>query len=76
VEGHGCEKEKDRGLFAKWRRPHVFDRGGGWISAVHRAMDGWRSADAGVDRAVDHGPLVHHEPAKGVRPDLIRAIHR
>jgi hypothetical protein len=27
-----------------------------WICAVDRAMDGWCGADAGVDRAVDHGP--------------------
>jgi hypothetical protein len=28
-----------------------------------------------MDRAVDHGPRVHCEPAKGVRPELICAIH-
>jgi hypothetical protein len=28
VEGYGCDFGKDRGLFAKWWRPCVFDRGG------------------------------------------------
>jgi hypothetical protein len=62
------------GLFAKWRRPHVFDRGGGWISAVHRVMDGWRGADASVDSAVDHGPRVHRELREGVLLHLIRVV--
>jgi hypothetical protein len=71
VGGYGCDKKKDRGLIAKWRRPQAFDRGGGWISAVHRVMDGWRGADAGVDRAVDwiHWSMV--DRAKGLCPDLI-----
>jgi hypothetical protein len=61
VGGYGCDKEKDRGLTAKWRRPQAFDRCGGWISTVHRVMDGWCGADATVDRAVDlvHGCTVH-----------------
>jgi hypothetical protein len=28
VGGYGCDKEKYRGLTAKWRRPCAFDRGG------------------------------------------------
>jgi hypothetical protein len=34
-----------------------------------------RAADTAVDRAVDHGPRVHREPTKWVRPELIYAVH-
>jgi hypothetical protein len=35
-----------------------------------------RAADTAVDHTVDHGPRVHREPAKGVRPELICAVDR
>jgi hypothetical protein len=46
----------------------LFDLGLGTISVVHRVMDGWRGAVAGVDRAVDHGPRVHGRSAEGGNP--------
>jgi hypothetical protein len=62
VGGYGCDKEKDRGLTAKWRGPRAFDRGGGWISAVHHRSSGWRGDDAAVDRTCGPGPRVHGAP--------------
>jgi hypothetical protein len=52
----------------------LFDLGLGTICAVDCGSDGCRDHGAAVDRTVDHGPRVHREPAKGVRPELICAI--
>jgi hypothetical protein len=54
-----------------------------WLTGAARThlsrwfrSNGWCGADAGVDRAVDHGPRVHGRLAEGVTPDLIWALDR
>jgi hypothetical protein len=71
MEGYGCESKNYRVHFAKQpRRARLTGRLG-----RSRPSTADRAADTAVDRAMDHGPRVHREPAKGVHPELICIVH-
>jgi hypothetical protein len=80
VGGHICDIRKCKALFAKWPVTGTVDRYEigltcGWERSAPSILD--RAADAGVDRAVDHGPRVHGRPAEGGNPrsNLGRQFH-
>jgi hypothetical protein len=76
VEGHCCDFGKDRGLFVKWRRPRMFDRGG----AGSQPFIAWWTAGAALTRpwtapwTTVHGSTV--DRGQGVPHDLIWAVDR